>query len=848
MNLFKSILFIAVLGVVFSSCFLLKNKKPIPPLPAPTETRFTPIIGTGVKSQDTFSKQHFREVVTGDFKTDSGFFNIHQLDEKYFLEIPDTLLGRDILLVNRIVKAAADNRMGFYGFSGDEVDKKLIRFKKGLKQKMFIERVSYNERAHDNSVNGMYRSLQQSVLLPIVATFDIKTRTQNDLGSVIDISEFIANEHDLLGFGISKATYKLTAFQKDKSYVMGMKAFETNLELQTQNTYASANGLLTYQLNNSFVLLPEKPMTARYFDKRVGYFEESYMDFDQQQGASKRSIITRFRLEPKPEDIARYLSGELVEPVKPIVYYIDPATPKKWVKYMIRGVNDWQKAFEKAGFKNAIYALEAPLDKEEWSLFDAKHNAVIYMPSSVANAVGPRIYDPRSGEILETHITWFHNMITKLQEQYLVQVGPNDPRGRKMEFDDELMGRLIQYVCSHEVGHTLGLRHNFIASSSVPVDSLRSKSYLQRNGYSPSIMDYSRFNYVAQPKDRIPVDLLVPNIGAYDEWVINWGYRWFPDQQTQAQQLEYMNKWTTEQLQKDARLVYAGDFGFDPTDARVQTEDIGDDATKASSYGMENLQIVYRNLIDWTKTPEGDYSNLVRMTNALFTQYSNYLLHVTTNIRMGTQTVKIESEGGDVLGFVPKQKKIEAIGFLNNYLFNMPRWLMNDEIFRKTGISSSVEIGKFQVKVLDRLLREQTFNHMLTANRIAPLHEQYSFDQMLIDLKNMIFRELKNAEVINVERRFLQRVFVEQLIGLYHVKDMSYHEMVSLSKYHSADLITLINRSLPHFKDRESKTHLSLLIAKLQQSTKDDMKTQAAALPVSSRINRVSSCCGGLHL
>lgn len=803
MKLIKSLLIVAMPGMLLSGC-LLKKKQKSKQKPAPVAV-VSAAVNIPAEPRNTNQPKSFNEVVTAGFKTELGFFNVHRQEDKYMLEIPDSLLGRDILLVTRIAKAAGNQRMGY---SGEEFGNHVIRFTQAPKNKVFMEKANYSERSSDSTANGMYRNVQLSALQPVIQSFDIKAKGPTQKSSVIDISDFIATDQTLLGF-------KSMVLQKDKSYVIGMKAYPGHLELQTRNTYVSANNMVTYELNNSFVLLPKNPMKARYADKRIGFFEEAFSDFDLPQGAAKRSIISRYRLEPKPEDVARYLKGELVEPKKPIVFYIDPTTPAKWVKYFIQGVNAWQKAFEKAGFKNAIYALEAPTDNKEWSLYSSKHNGILYMAHIGANAIGKRIHDPRSGEILEAHIEWYHNIIVQLQDWYFAQAAANDPRGRKMEYDDELMGSLIQMVCTHEVGHSIGLRHNFFASSTVPVDSLRSKNYLEKYGHTPSIMDYVRLNYVVQPQDNIPAHLLFPKVGIYDEWAIEWGYRWYPDEQFAAQKSTVLDQWVTDKLNKNKNLTYIGDYGFDPTDARAQQEDVGDDAMRASAFGLANLKVVMHNLMSWTKTPGGDYSNLSRMYNVLLNQYSIYMGHVSNNLRLPTTTARAEDDLGDVWGYVPKSKKLDAIAFLNKQLFATPIWLVNPEIFKRTGINVMKEIGKFQERVLTKLIAPVTYHHMINSNLAAPPHERYGFGQMLIDLNKGIFTELSSLRPITADRRYLQRMYVEKLIEIKNAKEWVNHDMSSMAGQHSRDLIKSINNALRSYKDQQSRAHLSALKAKL---------------------------------
>ena len=439
---------------------------------------------------------------------------------------------------------------GFFGYAGDQIGQNVIRFEKGPNNKIFLRNISYAEYAKD-STSPMFSAVNNSNIQPIAAAFDIKSFSKDSAGVVIEITDYINGDNDVLHFNSGlKSALRFAAIQSDKSYIVSVKSYPINIEIKTVKTYSrmpsppiggggfgggTGSGNMTVELNSSLVMLPKVPMQARYFDPRVGYFTVGYTDYDANpQGVESIQLIKRWRLEPKEEDMEKYKRGELVEPKKPIIFYIDPATPKKWIPYLIQGVNDWQAAFEKAGFKNAIMAKMAPTVEEDstWSLEDARYSAIVYKPSDVANASGPSISDPRTGEIMESHINWYHNVMELIHDWYFIQTAAVDPKARKMVYDDELMGQLIRFVSSHEVGHTLGLRHNFGSSSTVPVENLRNKAWVEANGHTPSIMDYARFNYVAQPEDNISEVGLFPRIGDYDKWAIEWGYKLFPQYKT----------------------------------------------------------------------------------------------------------------------------------------------------------------------------------------------------------------------------------------------------------------------------------------------------------------------------
>jgi hypothetical protein len=586
-----------------------------------------------------------------------------------------------------------------------------------------------------------------------------------------------------------KTRLRLGNLLADRSYIDNIKSFKGNVEIATVKTYGllpqanpfggragtptpaaggGANatvGSETVELNTSLVILPKVPMEARYFDPRVGYFTVGYTDFDANpQGVKQIQLAKRWRLEVKPGDMEKYNRGELVEPKKQIVYYIDPATPKKWIPYLIAGVNDWQKAFEKAGFKNAIVAKVAPTAKEDstWSLDDASHSVIVYKPSETENASGPSIADPRSGEIMETHINWFHNVQKLVHDWYMVQTAAVDPRARKMTFDDKLMGDLIRFVSSHEVGHTLGLRHNFGSSSTVPVEKLRDKAFVEANGHTPSIMDYARFNYVAQPEDNISEKGLYPRIGDYDKWAIEWGYKVFPGHKGPEVEAKELSKLTTEAL-KNRRLWFGTEVN--PDDPHSQSEDLGDNAMKASDYGIMNLKRILVKLPEWTREPNQGYEDLDNMYNQVVLQFDRYMGHVAKNIGGIYENPKTVEDAGVVYEYTPAATQKEAMDFLDRQLFTTPKWLLENQILNDIGENGVTVIYNCQEPVLNRLLTEHTLNKLVQFEA-ADGAGAYKVTDFFNDMQNSIFRELKANQPIDVYRRNLQKLYVEKLIAL----------------------------------------------------------------------------------
>lgn len=717
----------------------------------------------------------YAQVITPKAKSSFGFLTVHKVDNNYFFEIPDSMLNRDILIVNRISKAPTSRQKSRVGYPGDILGSKVIRFENKDNKRILVREYSYRERSENK--DGMFQSVRNSNTQPIVANFGIETIKKDSLtrNYVINVSVFLQKENPLFSFDADSKEYiGLLNMVGEGTYIDTLKAFPKNIEISTTVTYQSKKGMsnvgfletgspripLTYELNSSMVLLPEVPMKARLFDPRVGYFTVGYTDFDSNpQGIEYKKLITRWRLEPKDE--AAYLRGELVEPKKPIIIYIDPATPKKWVPYLIQGVNDWQVAFEKAGFKNAIYALEAPTDDPSWSLEDARHSAIVYKPSDIPNASGPHINDPRTGEILETHINWYHNVMSLLRDWYMIQAGTIDEAARKMQLDDELMGELIRFVSSHEVGHTLGLRHNFGSSHTVPVEKLRDKAWVEANGHTPSIMDYARFNYVAQPEDGITRAGIFPRIGIYDKWSIEWGYRWLPQFQTPEDEVAFSNQSIIEKLKTDVRYTFGTES--DPNDPRNQSEDLGDDSMLASLYGIKNLKRIVPQILTWSYEPNKSYAGAGEIYSGVVSQFNRYLGHVTKNVAgIYSNSITVEQTDEIAREFVPANIQKRAIAFLNEQLFTTPEWLIDRQLMEKAKILPVNVICSLQSGVLARLINKNTLDKM-SENEILNGKKAYTSAQMFNDLKKVIWSNLGQSDIY---KRNMQKAYVENLINL----------------------------------------------------------------------------------
>ncbi len=782
----------------------------------------------------------YKDLITKKAITQKGVFTVHFQDDKYYFDIQDSLLGRELIAVTRYAKVAGGARK----YGGEEVNEQSIQFEKGPNNRIFMRVVTLISKA--DSTQTIAKAVKNSYLDPIVASFEIKAFGKDSNSSIIDVSDFFKGDNQAVSLSsFEKRSFNLSGLAADRSYIESIKAYPINLEIRTVKTYnasaplpgspaggnfipAAANaGAVTFELNTSILLLPKVPMGRRLFDSRVGYFADNFVEYsDDQQKVKNQVFAVRYRLEPKPQDLEKYKRGELVEPIKPIIYYIDPATPKKWVPYLIEGVNDWNVAFEKAGWKNAIQGKEWPNDST-MSLEDARFSVIRYFASDIENAYGPQVHDPRSGEILESHVGWYHNVMSLVHDWYMVQTAAVDPAARKMHFNDTLMGNLIRFVSSHEIGHTLGLRHNMGSSSKTPVEKLRDKTWVEANGHTASIMDYARFNYVAQPEDKISQSGLFPRIGDYDKWAIQWGYTYTGEHDVQADR-KINNKWIVDNLSKNPRIWFGGEGRND--DPRAQTEDLGDNSMLASEYGIKNLKRILVNLPEWTKEEGDRYENLSQMYGQVVGQFNRYMGHVLRNIGGIQETFKSVEEKGDVYTPTTVAIQKQAMQFFHTQLFATPKWLLDASILNKFANPSSNErIQSVQTSILKSLL-DKTRLYRITTSHSRFGASSYALNEMMDDLRKGLFSDVSRADIY---RRNLQKTYVSQLDDLINPSIASVSAASNLARigFPSADVANTDVVS-------EAKAQLKKLAASLQ-AAKATAKEAAAVNHINDLQDRI---------
>ncbi len=792
----------------------------------------------------------FNKVITDKAVTHRGLFTVHKVEDKWYFEIPDSLMNREMMVTTRYSKTAGGGGV----YAGEMENQQTVVWEKGPNNNVFLRVVTVISVA--DSTNEIFKAVSNSNINPIAEAFEIKALSKDSSGVVIDVTDFFKGDNQPVALGaFTKKRFNLSSQSGDRSYIANINTYPINTEIKVVRTFNStpsfnppggppspfpsvtlpaayATGAVTFETNNSFVLLPKVPMPRRLYDPRVGFFADDFTEFtDMQQRAQNQIFICRWRLEPKDADIEKWKRGELVEPKKPIVYYIDPATPKKWRPYLIQGINDWQKAFEQAGFKNAIMGKEWDTKDSTASLEDARFSVLRYLPSDISNAYGPNVHDPRTGEIIESHIGWYHNVMKLVHDWYMLQTASVDPKARKMEFDDELMGQLIRFVSSHEVGHTLGLRHNMGSSSRTPVELLRNKAWVEAHGHTASIMDYARFNYVAQPEDNISEVGLFPRIGEYDRWAIQWGYK-ASFAATDKEDKKIVNKWVNDSLKANPRLWFGTESN--PFDPRSQTEDLGDNSMKASEYGIKNLKRILVQLPEWTSEEADKYENLRDMYQALVGQYYRYMNHVLKNVGGVYETPKsVEQTGEDVYEATPPAIQKQAMAFLQKQLFATPQWLLNKAILNKISNPIATEaVSTVQINVLNNLLSISRLNRMSTSASRFGTTKTYPMEQMMDDVKKGVWSELATHATIDVFRRNLQKAHVEALIGLVNSGSapvpanpggqLSINprttDAISVARAQLVSLKSTITNAIPGTKDPMTRYHLQDVLFRITKA------------------------------
>jgi hypothetical protein len=773
------------------------------------------------RQEQSTEPRPYERVITKDAKTDEGIFKIHTIKDKVYYEIPKSEFGKEFLWVSQIAKTTLG-----VGYGGQAAGNRVVKWeRKG--NRILLRNIVYDVIADPKL--PVSRAVQAANNDTIIMAFNIEAIGKDD-SAVIDATRLFTTE--VTEFS-ARTRLRARGFDAARSFIEKTKSFPTNIEVEVSQTYTSppdtnpggggggpqpqpapnpfAQGMragtnATVVMHYSMVKLPEKPMMPRLYDQRVGYFTVRKTDYGiDEHRAPERRYITRWRLEKKDP------GAEISEPIKPIVYYIDPATPTKWVPWIKKGIEDWQPAFEAAGFKNAIIAKEAPSKAEDpyWDPEDARYSVIRYLPSTIENASGPHVNDPRTGEILESDIQYYHNVMNLSRNWYFLQVGPLDPRAKKLPLPDDLMGRLVEYVIAHEVGHTLGFQHNMKASATYPADKMRDAQWLRTMGHTPTLMDYSRFNYVAQPEDNVAVEDLIPKVGPYDKWATMWGYKPIPGANTPEDEKKTLDEWARGQDAKPyLRFSTAAARGSDPGE---NTEAVGDeDAVASTTFGLKNLKRVADMLLPATTHSGEPYDDLEELYGRMLGQWALELNHVTAIVGGFNSQQKHGGQDGVRFVIVPKERQAAAVRFLNENAFATPSWAVKPEILRR--IEPAGALARVNVA------QERILNSLLSNTRFERLVEQEALDGMaaykpadfMSDVRKGIWSELAGGPVrIDVYRRNLQNSYVELLSNKLNGRPAVTDDYRALIKAELRDLSTAIAAAMPRASDRQTRAHLA---------------------------------------
>ncbi|MCY4398187.1 MAG: zinc-dependent metalloprotease [Gemmatimonadetes bacterium] len=701
-------------------------------------------------------------------ESDDGLFTVHHKGDDYLFEIPDSLLDRDMLLVSRI--SGKMDGLGGFAPAGVATNRQMVRFERRGERVLLRK---YSGEAVADDTLAIAASVEANYFAPILASWDIEARGADSTSTVIDVTGFFEGDTPAIS-GLSPAqrrTYQVRRLDGDRSFIGRVRSYPLNVNVRHTLTYDAGAppsdqraNTVSLEMNQSLVLLPAEPMRPRYGDPRVGFFSINRINYGlDEQKAATETFIRRWRLEPS--DPEAYARGEVVDPVRPITYYVDPATPERYVGAVQRGIENWQAAFETAGFSNAIVALEAPSREEDpdWDPEDVRYSVARWSASETRNAQGPSTSDPRTGEIIESDIVWYHNHMRSYRNWMMVQTGAANPDARQLPLTDQLMEEAMEQVITHEIGHAIGLPHNMVASSSYPVDSLRSQSFASRMGVAPTIMDYARQNYIAQPDDGLRPEDFLRRIGVYDHYVVNWGYRVLPDAATPADEIPTLSRWIVERAD-DRMYKYLPQGGLGVSDPRAQTEDMGDDPVRASEFGMANLKRIVPNLVAWTTKPGEDYTDLAEIYGEAIGQWSRYAGHVLTLVAGVHVDLKTADQDGVVFDGIPRAEQKRAMDWLAQEVFTAPAWLNEPEILALIGPTggSVANISRRQISVLNRLLDPRRMATLVELEASRP-DDAYPLVEFLDDMRAAVWQDLDRVSEIGVYRRALQRAYLERM-------------------------------------------------------------------------------------
>ena len=772
-----------------------------PPAAPPQADRAAPTPGT---------PRPYDRVITKEAKSDPGIFTVHRVGERFYYEIPVNQLNKEFLWVSQIARTTVGAGQG-----GQAVGNRVVKWER-RNNRVFLRSISYDIVADRKT--PIAQAVEAANNDAILMAFNVEAVGKDD-APVIDVTRLFTTEVPEFS---GRSRVRSRQFDGARSFIERAVSFPENIEVEATHTYstgvelpgpqpvpnpaaAARPGSASVVMHYSMVKLPENPMMPRLFDERVGYFTVQQYDYGRDEHrAQRRRYIARWRLEKK--DPAAALS----EPIKPIVYYVDPATPAKWVPFIKRGIESWQPAFEEAGFKNAILAKDAPTKEQDpdWSPEDARYSVIRWLPSTTENASGPHVSDPRTGEILESDIQFHHNVMNLVRDWYFVQVGPLDPRATKLPLPDDLMGRLIEYVAAHEVGHTLGFQHNMKASSMYAPEKIRDAAWVKKMGHTPTLMDYSRFNYVAQPEDRIDPEDLIPRIGPYDKWATMWGYKPIPGAKTADDEKKTLDEWARAQ---DAtpwlRFSTVDSGGADPGEL---TEAVGDaDAVRSTAMGLKNLERVANMLLTATTKSGEPYDDLEEMYGRLLGQWVLEMNHVAAVVGGVASQQKVYGQDGLRFVPIPRERQRAAVEFLSAHAFTAPMFVVKPEILRRIEPAGTLErIRTSQLRVLTTVMTDARINRLAEQEAIDGA-AAYKPSEFFTDVRRAIWSEIEATAVrVDPYRRNLQRAYLDLMNEKINGRLASSGESRPLARLEIRALDTAVRAAMPRTTDRVTRAHL----------------------------------------
>ncbi|MDC0160958.1 zinc-dependent metalloprotease [Gemmatimonadales bacterium] len=786
---------------------------------------------TSMSPPDPTAEEAQYEEITNTADSDDGLFTVYRQEGDLYFEIADSLLGVDMLLISRV--SGVQSGMGGFLPAGAAVNRQMVRFTR--EGDRILLRTYSGEAVADDTL-AIALSVESNYFAPILGSFDINARNREDDSSVIDVTEFFEGDTPAIS-GLrpaQRSSYQVRRLDGARSFIGRVRSYPMNVNVRHTLTYDAGNPpsdeqahTISMEMNQSLVLLPREPMRPRHADPRVGYFTIDRVNYglNEQKAASER-FIRRWRLEPS--DPSAYDRGELVDPITPITWYIDPATPEQWRGAVRRGVENWNEAFEAAGFRNAVRVLDPPSPDQDpdWDPEDVRYSVVRWSASLTRNAQGPSTSDPRTGEIIESDIVWYHNHMRSYRNWMMVQTGAANPGARALPIEGALMAEAMEQVITHEIGHAIGLPHNMVASSAYPVDSLRSQTFASKMGVAPTIMDYARQNYIAQPGDGLLPEDFLRRIGPYDLYSVNWGYRIIPHAETPDDELDTLDAWIVERAD-DRMYKYLPQSGLGVTDPRAQTEDMGDDPLLSSTYGMLNLKRIVPNLVDWTTQDGEDYADLSEIYGEALGQWNRYVGHVLTVVGGVHVDLKTADQTGRVYDAVPRERQKAAVAWLGREVFEAPIWLNEPGIIERIGPSTGGlrALQRRQATILNRLLDPQRMD-ILTEMEATQPDQAYPLIEFLDDVRLAVWGQIERNSAINGYRRALQRAYIERMQTLMSEQpegnsfrgptpDLSRSDIRPLIRAQLLDLREKVETAERRIRHRVSAAHLADVIVRI---------------------------------